>query len=46
MKEYKITAYFEDNVETRIVRANSKEEAEQIGWEIFCADDIYVSEVR
>ena len=44
--KYRITAYIEDNVEKTVVEANSKEEAEQIGFEIFCAEDIYVSEAE
>jgi hypothetical protein len=45
MRKYKITAYIDEVRKTRIVVAENKKEAEQIGWELFDADDIYVSEV-
>ncbi len=46
MKKYKIIAFIDDEVKkVRIVEAENKKEAEQIGWELFDADDIYVSEV-
>ena len=45
MKKYKITAYIDGVKKTRTVEAESKEAAEEIGWELFDADSIYVSEV-
>lgn len=45
MKKYKITAYIDGVQKSRTVEAESKEAAEEIGWELFDADDIYVSEV-
>lgn len=45
MKKYKITAYIDDVKKTRTVEAENKETAEQIGWDLFDADSIYVSEV-
>lgn len=44
--KFKITAYCEDEIITRVVEADSKKEAERIGWETLDADDIYVSEVK
>lgn len=44
MKKYKITAYIDEIKKTKIVEAKTKDEAEQIGWELFDADSIYVSE--
>lgn len=46
MKKYEITAYMDDVKKSRIVEAESKKEAEQIGWELFDAISIYVSEVE
>lgn len=46
MKKYEITAYIDDVKKRRIVEAESKEEAKKIGWELFDADSIYVSEVE
>lgn len=45
MKKFKITAYIDEVKKTRIVNAENKEIATQIGWELFDADSIYVSEV-
>ena len=45
MKKYKITAYIDGVKQSRTVEAENKEEAEKIGWELFDADSIYVSEV-
>ena len=45
MKKYEITAYLDGVKKSRIVEAESKEAAKEIGWELFDADDIYVSEV-
>ena len=46
MKRYEITAYIDDVKKKRIVEAENKKAAESIGWELFDADDIYVSEVK
>jgi hypothetical protein len=46
MKEYEITAYIDGVKKTRTVEAENKEAAERIGWELFDADDLYVSEVH
>lgn len=46
MKKYEITAYIDDVKKRRIVEAENKEEAKKIGWELFDADSIYVSEVE
>lgn len=46
MKKYEITAYIDEVKKSRIVEAENKEAAESIGWELFDADDIYVSEVE
>lgn len=45
MKKYKISAYIDGVKKSRIIEAKNKAEAEQIGWELFDADSIYVSEV-
>ena len=45
MSKYIITAYIDEIQKTKIVEAENKEEAKKIGWELFDADDIYVSEV-
>lgn len=45
MKKYKITAYLDGVQKSRTIEAEDKAEAERIGWELFDADDIYVSEV-
>lgn len=45
MKKYEIVAYIDEVKKTRIVEARNEKEAEQIGWELFDADSIYVSEV-
>lgn len=45
MKKYEITAYIDEVKKTEIVEAENKEEAKEIGWELFDADSIYVSEV-
>ena len=45
MKKYKITAYIDEVQKSRTVEAESKAEAERIGWELFDADSINVSEV-
>jgi hypothetical protein len=45
MKKYEITAYIDEVKKTRIVNAENEETARQIGWELFDADSIYVSEV-
>ena len=45
MKEYEITVYIDGVKKTRTVQAENKEAAKQIGWELFDADSIYVSEV-
>lgn len=44
MKQYEISAHIDGVKKTRTVYAESKAEAEQIGWELFDADSIYVSE--
>ena len=44
MGMYKITAYCDEVKKTKIVEAESEEEATRLGWELFDADDIYVSE--
>ena len=46
MKRYEITVHEDGVKKVRSVFAYSKEEAEQIGWELFDADSIYVSEVE
>ena len=46
MKKYEITAYIDDVKKSRIVEAKNKEEAKEIGWELFDADSICVSEVE
>ena len=46
MKKYKITAYIGGVKKSRTVEAKNKAEAEQIGWELFDVDSIYVSEVE
>lgn len=46
MKKYEITAYIDEVKKKRIVEAENKEAAKEIGWELFDADDIYVSEVE
>ena len=46
MKKYEITAYIDEVKKSRTVEAENKEEAEKIGWELFDADDLYVSEVH
>ena len=46
MKKYEISAYIDGVKKTRIVEAESKEVAVEIGWELFDADSIYVSEVE
>lgn len=46
MKKYTISAYIDGVKKTRTVDAENKAEAERIGWELFDADDIYVSEVK
>lgn len=46
MKKYKITAYVDEVQKSKIVEAENKAEAERIGWELFDADSIYVSEVE
>ena len=45
MKRYEITAYIDEIKKTRIVEAENKEEAKEMGFEVFDADSIYVSEV-
>ena len=45
MKKYEITAYIDGVKHSRIVEAESSEEAKRIGWEMFEADSIYVEEV-
>ena len=45
LKKYTISAYIYGVKKTRTVEAESKVEAERIGWELFDANDIYVSEV-
>lgn len=47
MKQYEITACGEDCIkQTKIIFANSKDEAKEIGWELFPEyDSIYVEEV-
>lgn len=44
--KYKVSAYEDDVKKSRIIEAKDKEEAKQIGLEIFWADDIYVEEVK
>lgn len=44
MKKYKITAYTDETIKTKIIEAENKEEATKIGWSLFDADDIFVSE--
>lgn len=46
MKKYKISAYIDGVKKSRIVVARNEAEAERIGWELFDADSIYVSEVQ
>ncbi len=46
MKKYEITAYIDGVKKTRIVEAENEKAAKEIGWELFDADDIYVSEVE
>lgn len=48
MKKYEITARGEDCVkQTKVIFANSKEEAKQIGWELFPEyESIYVTEIE
>ena len=41
-----ITVYMDGVQKSRIVEAKNKAEAERIGWELFDADSIYVSEVE
>ena len=45
-KEYLVKAYYEDEIKTRTVFAESRREAEQIAMEIFDADTFMVSEVN
>lgn len=45
LKKYTISAYIDGVKKTRTVEAESKAEAKRIGWELFDADSIYVSEV-
>ena len=44
MKEYKISYYINGVKYERIVKANNRNEAQKIGWEI--AEDIWVEEVN
>ena len=44
--QYRVSAYEDGVKKSRIVEAKDKEEAKQIGFEIFYADDIYVEEVK
>lgn len=44
MKKYKITAHIDGIKKTKVIEASNKEEAKRIGWELFDADTIYVSE--
>lgn len=44
MKKYSITAYIDGIKKTKIVEAKNEREAEQIGWELFIVDSIYVCE--
>ena len=46
MRLFEISAHQDGVKKTKTVRADSKAEAERIGWELFDADSIYVSEVR
>lgn len=46
MKKYEISAHIDGVKKKRIIEAENKAEAERIGWELFDADDIYVSEVK
>lgn len=45
MKKYEITAYIDGVKHSRIVEAESSEEAKRLGWEMFDTDSIYVEEV-
>lgn len=44
-KEYLVKAYYEDEIKTRTVFAESRREAEQIAMEIFDADTFTVREI-
>ena len=44
MNLYEISAHIDGIKKTRTIFASSKAEAEKIGWELFDADSIYVSE--
>lgn len=46
MKKYEITAYIDGIKKTKIVEAKNEREAEQLGWELFIVDSIYVSEAQ
>jgi hypothetical protein len=46
MKKYEITAYIDGVKKSRVVKAENIDEAKKIGWELFDADSIYVSEVE
>ena len=46
LKKYTISAYIDGVKKTRTVEAESKDAAEEIGWELFDADSINVSEVQ
>lgn len=45
LKKYTISAHIDGVKKSRIVEAENKEEAKKIGWELFDADSINVSEV-
>lgn len=45
LKKYKITAYIDEVKHSRIVEAESFEEAQRLGWELFNVYSIYVEEV-
>lgn len=44
--KYEISAYEDGVKKSRVIEAKDREEAKQIGWEIFDADSIYVEEVK
>lgn len=46
MKKYKISTYVDGVQKSKIVFAKDEIEATNLGWELFDADTIYVSEVE
>ena len=45
MSKYEISTYINGIKQTRIVQASDKKEAENIGWELFDVDTIYIREM-